>query len=124
MVWTLRRGALGQTANEVHVTCVPSPQLVSTRMRHTYSPSLRHLVARCGTCGPLRNLPITLPVSQLAPSGDTHRLSPAQRHANLLAFDLTVEPVTNAESQRSTGFILSSTAVVGVLTLELWGVST
>ena len=48
-----------------------------------------------------------------------HRLSPAQLHADLLAIGLTVEPVTDADSERAAELILSSKAAPGPGSLSL-----
>lgn len=48
-----------------------------------------------------------------------HRLSPAQLHADLLALGLTVEPVTDADSERAAELIVAAKATPGPGSLSL-----
>ena len=48
-----------------------------------------------------------------------HRLPPAQLHADLLALGLTVEPVTDADSERAAELIVASKATPGPGSLPL-----
>jgi len=48
-----------------------------------------------------------------------HRLSPGQLHADLLALGLTVEPVTDADTERAAELIVSSKATPGRGSLSL-----